>query len=90
MALQPSELSLVLHDDVDLDRDRGAGRAVPSGRLIGLRRARCPLLRPGPIASAFDAFIVHEEAEDVAQERVRPGLGGVARTLPANDVSTRG
>jgi RNA polymerase sigma-70 factor (ECF subfamily) len=86
MALQPSELS-VLHDDVDLDRDRvlvercQSGDSSAFGELYSRYYAR--LYR-----FCFRRLHDHEEAEDVAQDafarawRALPSFAGERRFYP--------
>jgi RNA polymerase sigma-70 factor (ECF subfamily) len=86
MALQPSELS-VLHDDVDLDRDRvlvercQAGDSSAFGDLYSRYYARV-------YRFCFRRLHDHEEAEDVAQDafarawRALPNFAGERRFYP--------
>lgn len=86
MALQPSELS-VLHDDVDLDRDRvlvercQAGDSSAFGELYSRYYARV-------YRFCFRRLHDHEEAEDVAQDafarawRALPNFAGERRFYP--------
>jgi RNA polymerase sigma-70 factor (ECF subfamily) len=86
MALQPSELS-VLHDDVDLDRDRvlvercQAGDPSAFGDLYSRYYARV-------YRFCFRRLHDHEEAEDVAQDafarawRALPNFAGERRFYP--------
>jgi RNA polymerase sigma-70 factor (ECF subfamily) len=86
MALQPSELS-VLHDDVDLDRDRvlvercQSGDSSAFGELYARYYARV-------YRFCFRRLHDHEEAEDVAQDafarawRALPNFAGERRFYP--------
>jgi len=86
MALRPSELS-VLHDDVDLDRDRvlvercQAGDSSAFGELYARYHARV-------YRFCFRRLHDHEEAEDVAQDafarawRALPNFAGERRFYP--------
>ena len=86
MALQPSELS-VLHDDVDLDRDRvlvercQSGDSSAFGELYSRYYARA-------YRFCFRRLHDHEEAEDVAQDafarawRALPTFAGERRFYP--------
>ncbi len=86
MALQPSELS-VLHDDVDLDRDRvlvercQSGDSSAFGELYSRYYARV-------YRFCFRRLHDHEEAEDVAQDafarawRALPTFAGERRFYP--------